>query len=226
MPSHSGYAEIAQLVEHDLAKVGVASSSLVFRSKISPAVLLDFFSRKLFPPVASRHPPRGNNRNLLRRTRVAPWLVSSGHTAHSATALMRLTSDPEAATPLPRPNAPGISAPQYGCGAAWFILPPQTRRGKPFSGDSMKKCAGGSFRGRMARRAQSRRSVGGMLRRRQEAAESAVKYERPEELPPAFYTSARMRLHLQVCGYLKSIGARTSRSARQVGQLWPACAFS
>ena len=29
-------AEIAQLVEHDLAKVGVASSSLVFRSKESP----------------------------------------------------------------------------------------------------------------------------------------------------------------------------------------------
>ncbi len=28
-------AEIAQLVEHDLAKVGVASSSLVFRSKTS-----------------------------------------------------------------------------------------------------------------------------------------------------------------------------------------------
>ena len=28
-----GNAEIAQLVEHDLAKVGVASSSLVFRSK-------------------------------------------------------------------------------------------------------------------------------------------------------------------------------------------------
>ena len=27
------HAEIAQLVEHDLAKVGVASSSLVFRSK-------------------------------------------------------------------------------------------------------------------------------------------------------------------------------------------------
>ncbi len=30
-----GYAEIAQLVEHNLAKVGVASSSLVFRSKRS-----------------------------------------------------------------------------------------------------------------------------------------------------------------------------------------------
>ena len=29
----SNNAEIAQLVEHDLAKVGVASSSLVFRSK-------------------------------------------------------------------------------------------------------------------------------------------------------------------------------------------------
>ena len=29
------YAEIAQLVEHNLAKVGVASSSLVFRSKRS-----------------------------------------------------------------------------------------------------------------------------------------------------------------------------------------------
>ena len=29
-------AEIAQLVEHDLAKVGVASSSLVFRSRGSP----------------------------------------------------------------------------------------------------------------------------------------------------------------------------------------------
>ena len=28
------FAEIAQLVEHDLAKVGVASSSLVFRSMI------------------------------------------------------------------------------------------------------------------------------------------------------------------------------------------------
>ena len=33
---HSKQAEIAQLVEHDLAKVGVASSSLVFRSRGSP----------------------------------------------------------------------------------------------------------------------------------------------------------------------------------------------
>ena len=33
---HSKQAEIAQLVEHDLAKVGVASSSLVFRSRRSP----------------------------------------------------------------------------------------------------------------------------------------------------------------------------------------------
>ena len=33
-PLHS-LAEIAQLVEHNLAKVGVASSSLVFRSQTS-----------------------------------------------------------------------------------------------------------------------------------------------------------------------------------------------
>ena len=32
-PIWKQYAEIAQLVEHNLAKVGVASSSLVFRSK-------------------------------------------------------------------------------------------------------------------------------------------------------------------------------------------------
>ena len=31
----ASFAEIAQLVEHDLAKVGVASSSLVFRSRNS-----------------------------------------------------------------------------------------------------------------------------------------------------------------------------------------------
>ena len=33
VPDERSQAEIAQLVEHDLAKVGVASSSLVFRSK-------------------------------------------------------------------------------------------------------------------------------------------------------------------------------------------------
>ena len=118
MPSHSGYAEIAQLVEHDLAKVGVASSSLVFRSK---------------------HKRQSSWLSFLfcRRTRFAR------------------------ATPLPRPNGSGISAPQYGCGAVWFILPPQSRRGKPFSGGSMKKCAGVSFRGRVIRCSQSMRSVGG-----------------------------------------------------------------
>ena len=31
----ASFAEIAQLVEHDLAKVGVASSSLVSRSKLT-----------------------------------------------------------------------------------------------------------------------------------------------------------------------------------------------
>ncbi len=33
---NGSHAEIAQLVEHNLAKVGVASSSLVFRSKFFP----------------------------------------------------------------------------------------------------------------------------------------------------------------------------------------------
>ena len=39
-------AEIAQLVEHDLAKVGVASSSLVFRSRFSlaPVGLFSYIS--------------------------------------------------------------------------------------------------------------------------------------------------------------------------------------
>ena len=39
----TNFAEIAQLVEHDLAKVGVASSSLVFRSKI---IVADFLEQR------------------------------------------------------------------------------------------------------------------------------------------------------------------------------------
>ena len=59
-------AEIAQLVEHNLAKVGVASSSLVFRSKkvirstdASPSF---FFVR---PPLTRTRdlPPRGCQAN-------------------------------------------------------------------------------------------------------------------------------------------------------------------
>ncbi len=34
------FAKIAQLVEHDLAKVGVAGSSPVFRSNIIPSILI------------------------------------------------------------------------------------------------------------------------------------------------------------------------------------------
>ena len=48
------YAEIAQLVEHNLAKVGVASSSLVFRSKGNLRVT--FF---LFPLRENFAAPRG-----------------------------------------------------------------------------------------------------------------------------------------------------------------------
>jgi hypothetical protein len=36
-------AKVAQLVEHDLAKVGVASSNLVFRSIEKPSVRKAFF---------------------------------------------------------------------------------------------------------------------------------------------------------------------------------------
>jgi hypothetical protein len=38
-------AEVAHLVEHDLAKVGVAGSSPVFRSAIHQLSLVDFFSK-------------------------------------------------------------------------------------------------------------------------------------------------------------------------------------
>ena len=38
-PLHLLFAEIAQLVEHNLAKVGVASSSLVFRSSLIGALV-------------------------------------------------------------------------------------------------------------------------------------------------------------------------------------------
>ncbi len=62
----SKFAEIAQLVEHDLAKVGVASSSLVFRSKSTSAIAGVLFSRKtldcakffLLTPVLRTSPVR------------------------------------------------------------------------------------------------------------------------------------------------------------------------
>ena len=60
------YAEVAQLVEHNLAKVRVAGSSPVFRSaSISPTVLRDcgaFYFYRLFPKIeydrqrSGRHP--------------------------------------------------------------------------------------------------------------------------------------------------------------------------
>ena len=51
MQSH--FAEIAQLVEHDLAKVGVASSSLVFRSKKRQPIKVGVFDLyKFFEPLS------------------------------------------------------------------------------------------------------------------------------------------------------------------------------
>ena len=52
---HSKQAEIAQLVEHDLAKVGVASSSLVFRSRGSPNYLVTLFLLKRPRQLAPVH---------------------------------------------------------------------------------------------------------------------------------------------------------------------------
>ena len=64
MPSHSFdlNAGIAQLVEHDLAKVGVASSSLVSRSKFtSPRLCEGFFYGLIFP----RFPFSGEKGNVF-----------------------------------------------------------------------------------------------------------------------------------------------------------------
>ena len=64
MPSHSFdvNAGIAQLVEHDLAKVGVASSSLVSRSKFTiPRFCGGFFYGLIFP----RFPFSGEKGNVF-----------------------------------------------------------------------------------------------------------------------------------------------------------------
>ena len=69
---HKSPAEIAQLVEHDLAKVGVASSSLVFRSRGHPEFRMAFFGE--IPDLNSRSAPRGScQRSRLRgNVEVAP----------------------------------------------------------------------------------------------------------------------------------------------------------
>ena len=68
----ASFAEIAQLVEHDLAKVGVASSSLVFRSRGHPEFRMAFFGE--IPDLNSRPAPRGScQRSRLRgNVEVAP----------------------------------------------------------------------------------------------------------------------------------------------------------
>ena len=52
LQSQNRNAEVAQLVEHNLAKVGVASSSLVFRSKASQKSEAFFF---LYPVQKTLH---------------------------------------------------------------------------------------------------------------------------------------------------------------------------
>ncbi len=61
-------AEIAQLVEHNLAKVGVASSSLVFRSKRSAYKLALFFLYHAEPKTLERATrPRGSRASRRNR---------------------------------------------------------------------------------------------------------------------------------------------------------------
>ena len=62
-------AGIAQLVEHDLAKVGVASSSLVSRSKSKTYVKLDISYGNI-----TEH--RFNVRNAKKGPEVAPFFVA------------------------------------------------------------------------------------------------------------------------------------------------------
>ena len=54
---HRTFAEIAQLVEHNLAKVGVASSSLVFRSKSKGWLNASLFDFRIIRFRQSDHTP-------------------------------------------------------------------------------------------------------------------------------------------------------------------------
>ena len=54
------FAEIAQLVEHDLAKVGVASSSLVFRSKKNASLSVGVFLSNLIDFHGEGHAEAGS----------------------------------------------------------------------------------------------------------------------------------------------------------------------
>ena len=75
-------AEIAQLVEHNLAKVGVASSSLVFRSKSKglekskPFLFSRFQTRKRLPSnlgarFCSTNRTKSNPKNCTKKSKIA-----------------------------------------------------------------------------------------------------------------------------------------------------------
>ena len=71
-------AEIAQLVEHNLAKVGVASSSLVFRSKrVSRNADLNFAK----PDVVQLYAGRPLLRSAFFFSGHIPAIISSNHAA-------------------------------------------------------------------------------------------------------------------------------------------------
>ena len=65
-------AKVAQLVEHDLAKVGVASSNLVFRSKAAHSGFFYAFILGLslnsvqISRILKSHPPKNESHKFLR----------------------------------------------------------------------------------------------------------------------------------------------------------------
>ena len=66
-------AKVAQLVEHDLAKVGVASSNLVFRSKAAHSgFFLCFYigfiliNSAQISRILKSHPPKNESHKFLR----------------------------------------------------------------------------------------------------------------------------------------------------------------
>ena len=76
------YAEIAQLVEHNLAKVGVASSSLVFRSKKALEKSEAFFVIGIYRRTSLSHAPVARFRGSSAKPRVFTSPAQSSVSKH------------------------------------------------------------------------------------------------------------------------------------------------
>jgi hypothetical protein len=68
MHQHRLYAGIAQLVEHDLAKVGVASSNLVSRSNFYTPNYIFIFAILFYATLVGPRPSVGQLANLVSRS--------------------------------------------------------------------------------------------------------------------------------------------------------------